>query len=88
MMGWITEGASIFIFVITGLMSIIGWFLKQTMGELKEVKKVAYKCETDLALLKNDYSNKIEMINEKLDELKCAIQELTHELKEINKKKI
>lgn len=73
--------------IIGGIMlAIIGYFLKDTMSQLKEVKDVAYKTKNDLEVLKNDYLNKIEQLNGKFDLLYDAVKDLTDEIKQLNKK--
>jgi hypothetical protein len=73
--------------IIGGLMlTIIGYFLKATMDELKEIKVLSYKTKSDLELLKNDHINKYANISEKFDSLKDAVVELTKEIKELNKR--
>ena len=68
------------------MLTIIGYFLKGTMDELKEIKVLSYKTKSDLDLLKNDHINKYANISEKFDSLKDAVVELTKEIKELNKK--
>lgn len=73
--------------MIGGIMlAIIGYFLKRTMDELKEVKTMSYDNRTQIELLKNDYTNKIEHLTEKFDELKHTMSELIKEIKELNKR--
>lgn len=68
------------------MLTIIGYFLKGTMDELKEIKVLSYKTKSDLDLLKNDHINKYANISEKFDSLKDAVVELTKEIKELNKR--
>lgn len=68
------------------MLSIIGYFLKQTMEELKAVKNLSYKTQNDLNILKNDHMNKYDNMTEKFDELKAAVIDLTKEIKELNKR--
>jgi len=73
--------------LIGGLMlSIIGYFLKATMDELKAVKNLSYETKNQLDILKNDHINKYANISDKFDELKSAVVELTKEIKELNKR--
>ena len=73
--------------MIGGLMlTIIGYFLKATMDELKDIKNLSYKTKSDLEILKNDHINKYTNITDKFDELKSAVVELTKEIKELNKR--
>lgn len=73
--------------MIGGLMlTIIGYFLKSTMDELKDIKNLSYKTKSDLDILKNDHINKYTNITDKFDELKSAVVELTKEIKELNKR--
>ena len=76
-----------FLVAIGGLMlSMIGWFLKQTMDDLKSVKILSYETKNKLDILQNDHLNKHANLTDKFDELKQALNELTKELKELNKK--
>lgn len=71
--------------------AIIGYFLKQTMEDLKRTKDVAYDTKNKLAVIENDYLNKHSHLSDKFDELYSAVKDLTLEIKqltkEINKKK-
>jgi predicted RNase H-like nuclease (RuvC/YqgF family) len=64
--------------------SIIGYFLKQTMNEIKEIKTVAYATKEKVSVIEVDYLNKVSNLNEKIDGLQETIKELTTELKEYN----
>lgn len=69
--------------VIGGIMlSIISYFLRNTMKEIKEIKKVTYKNQSDVEVLKNDYGHMVG----NFDKLYDAVKELTHEIKELNKR--
>jgi peptidoglycan hydrolase CwlO-like protein len=68
------------------MLAIIGYFLKATMAELKEVKELSYRTKSQLDILKNDHNNKYDNMTEKFDELKAAVIELTKEIKELNKR--
>lgn len=73
--------------VIGGLMlSVVGYFLKATMDELKAVKNMSYETKNQLDILKNDHTNKYANMSDKFDELKTAVVELTKEIKELNKR--
>jgi peptidoglycan hydrolase CwlO-like protein len=66
---------------VGGLMvSIIGYFLKRTMDELKDVKQITYKNQTKIEVMETRFSN----IDEKMDDLKDAVKELTQEIKQLN----
>lgn len=68
------------------MLTVIGWFLKQTMDDLKSVKLLGYETKNKLDILQNDHMNKHATLTDKFDELKQALNELTKELKELNKK--
>jgi hypothetical protein len=68
------------------MLAIIGWFLKQTMSELKDVKELSYSTKNQLDILKNDHLNKYANMSDKFDELKAAVVDLTKEIKELNKR--
>lgn len=73
--------------VIGGIMlSIIGFFLKRTMEELKEVKGVAYDTRAKVQVLENDYLNKIDTLNHRIDMLYNSIEKLTDKIDELNKR--
>ena len=66
--------------------SIISYFLKNTMEELKYYKSMTIETKSKLDLLSLDHENKYKHLNEKIDALYNAIKDLTVEVKEINKK--
>lgn len=68
------------------IFSLLGYFLKRTMDELKDVKSIAYENKSQIDLLKLDYKNKIDNLTEKFDELKLTMSELIKEIKELNKR--
>jgi competence protein ComGF len=68
------------------MLAVIGWFLKQTMAELKDVKEMSYSTKNQLDVLKNDHINKYANMTDKFDELKLAVVDLTKEIKELNKR--
>ena len=73
--------------LIGGLMlGIIGYFLKQTMDELKDVKKMSYDTKSKLDILSNDHTNKYDNLTTKMSELKEVITDLTKEIKQLNKR--
>jgi len=73
--------------LIGGVMfTIIGYFLKSTMDDLRSVKLLTYETKNKLDILQNDHINKHATLTDKFDELKLALNELTKELKELNKK--
>lgn len=68
------------------MLAVIGYFLKATMSELKDVKNMSYATKNQLDILKNDHINKYANMTDKFDELKSAVIELTKEIKELNKR--
>jgi hypothetical protein len=73
--------------LIGGIMlSIIGYFLKATMEDLKNVKATSFDTKSKLALLEADSINKYNNLSEKFDDLKLALVDLTKEIKELNKR--
>jgi hypothetical protein len=68
------------------MLTIIGYFLKSTMDDLKSVKSVSFETKSKLALLENDSINKYNNLSEKFDDLKGALIDLTKEIKELNKR--
>lgn len=67
------------------MLSIISYFLKQTMDDLKETKLMSFNTKSQLEILKNDHENKYEAMTEKFDELRLALRELTKEVSNLNK---
>lgn len=67
-------------------LSVIGFFLKQTMAEIKTIKAVTYKNDTEIQVIKNDYLNKIDALNNKFDLLSETIKELNVSIKDLNNK--
>jgi hypothetical protein len=68
------------------MLSIIGYFLKATMDDLKNVKATSFDTKNKLALLENDSINKYNNLSEKFDDLKGALIDLTKEIKEMNRR--
>ena len=79
-------GVPEFILILGGLgVSVIGYFLKQTMQELKDIKKVAYKNATKIQVIETDYLNKIDSLNNRIEMLYKAIDNLTTKIDDLNK---
>lgn len=76
----------IFMFVGGLMLAIIGYFLKQTMDDLKSVKELSYSTKNKLDVLSNDHTNKYDNLTEKMTELKEVISDLTNEIKQLNKR--
>lgn len=76
--------------ILTGIggimLAIIGYFLKTTMDELKEVKKVSYATATKLEVLERDYMLQLKHLNSKIDDLTDVVTDLTKEIKNLNQK--
>lgn len=68
------------------MLAIIGYFLKSTMEELKEVKKVTYLTSTKLEVLERDYLLQVKYLNDKFDDLSDSMAELTKEIKILSQK--
>lgn len=71
--------------------SIIGYYLKTTLSELKEVKSITNENKIKIEVMEVDYLNKVNNLNDKFDRLFDAVKDLTTEIKilskEISKKK-
>ena len=75
------------LFILGGIgISVIGYFLKRTLDELEKVKLITYENKNKLLVLEVDNLNKINSLNEKFEDLKQVIRDLTIEIKELNKK--
>jgi uncharacterized membrane protein (DUF106 family) len=70
------------------LISIIGYFLKKTMEDLKDVQKMAQETKIDLGLVKLDTKNKYDNLLEKIEQLFETNKEIISELKQIKDKMI
>lgn len=66
------------------MLAVIGYFLKETMTDLKSVKLMSFETKNKLALLENDSVNKYNNLSDKFDDLKSALVDLTKEIKELN----
>lgn len=67
---------------------IISYFLRMAMNELKSVKEMAIDTKQKLAVLESNYILQVSQLNEKIEDLKETIKDLTIELKEFNNKSI
>ena len=70
------------------LISIIGYFLKKTMDDLKDVQNMAQETKIDLGLVKLDTKNKYDNLLEKIEQLFETNKEIISELKQIKDKMI
>ena len=68
------------------MLAIIGYFLRSTMSELKEIKSLTYETRTKVEVLEAEYMNKINNLNEKFDMLYVSIKDLTKEISKLNEK--
>lgn len=66
------------------MMATIGYFLKRTMDELKEIKLLAYENRTKIKVLETDYINKIDSLNQRMDLLYKGIEKLTEKIELLN----
>ena len=72
--------------LIGGIMiSIISYFLKSTMDDLKTTKEVTYTNKSKIELLEKEYMLKIERLNERISMLYDAIDRLNSNISELNK---
>lgn len=73
--------------VIGGVMlGIIGFFLRQTMADLKSVKLMSYENKSKIEVLEKEHILRHQNLTEKFDELKLTMSELIKEIKELNKR--
>lgn len=80
------ETQGILLLIVSILLAICSFFLIRTMSSLDTNIVKTTKNETDIALLKQETTLKHERLEEKLDELKESIQDLTLVMKEFNAK--
>ncbi len=71
--------------MIGGIMlSIIGYFLRETMKDLKDVKTLSYENKNRIDLLEREYMLRFDNLTGKFDELKLTMSELIKEIKALN----
>jgi hypothetical protein len=75
-----------FLFILGLAISIISYFLKGTMEEIKKLKEMAYSTKTKVEVIEADYVNKINTLNQKFDLLYSAIDKLTDKIEKLNEK--
>lgn len=63
------------------LISIIGYFLKTTMEDLKKVKEMTIENKSKIDLVDNNHSH----LNDRFDLLYDAVKDLTSEIKNLSK---
>ncbi len=68
------------------MLAVLGYFLKETMSDLKSVKLMSFETKNKLNVIENDYLNKHANLSDKFDDLKAALVDLTREIKELNKR--
>lgn len=66
--------------------SVISYFLKRTMDQIKEIGQITYENKTKLEVMETDYLNKIGRLDEKFSLLYEAIKELTKKIEKLNEK--
>lgn len=78
-------------FIGSLIISVLGYFLKGTMDDVKFMKKEIERVKTDnvklqgeLNMIKQDHLSKFETLDDKIDELKETLKELTKEIKALN----
>lgn len=69
------------------LLGVIGYFLRETMSDLKSVKIMSFETKNKLGIIENDYLNKHNNLSDKFDDLKAALVDLTKEIKELNNRR-
>lgn len=67
--------------------SVIGYFLKSALNEVKEVKDMAVETRTKFEVLEAEYRLQVIHLTTKIDDLTDSISELTKEIKELNRNK-
>ena len=71
--------------VVGAVISVIGYFLHQTMADLRANIKQTTENSNKLNLVELDLLNKHSNLNEKFDSLNASVKELTIEIKALNK---
>jgi hypothetical protein len=73
------------LFALGGLsISVIGYFLRGALAEVKQVKEIAYQTKLKVEVLENDYLNKITALNEKIALLHDSISKLNDNIMNLN----
>ena len=76
-----------FLVLIGGLsISIMGYFLREALSDLKQVKEVTYTNRSKIDLLEKEYMLKIERLNEKIVLLYDAIDKLNENIMRLSDK--
>jgi hypothetical protein len=71
--------------MIGGIMlSVIGYFLRETMRDLKDIKVMSYENKNRIDLLEKEYMLRFDNLTGKFDELKLTMSELIKEIKALN----
>lgn len=68
------------------MLTVIGYFLKKTMEELKEVKVLSNETSTKLKVLEKQYTLELEYLTERFDDLNDTMKDLIKEIKNLNDK--
>lgn len=68
------------------MLGIIGFFLRQTMADLKAVKIMSYENKSKIEVLEKEHILRHQNLTEKFDELKLTMSELIKEIKELNRR--
>lgn len=68
------------------MLAVIGYFLKETMKDLKQVKMLSYENKNKIDILEKEHILRHQNLSEKFDELKLTMSELIKEIKELNKR--
>jgi len=70
--------------LIGAVVAIIGYFLRDTMTELKSVRQQSEANRAGLELLRMEYTGKFDHLTEKVSELKETLNDLIAEIKKLN----
>ena len=80
------SSTEIFMIILGTMTSIISFFLKKSMDDLKEVKNLCFETKIKVQMIEVDYLNKLENHNQKFDTLNQTMRELTTEIKALRNK--
>ncbi len=71
-------------YIVGGILfSILGFFLKDVIDDVKELKKQNQQLRVDLDVLRNDSHNKYDNLTLRVDEIKDSVKELIFEIKNL-----
>ena len=76
-----------FLVLVVGIsISVIGYFLRGALNELKDIKEISSTNRSKIELLEKEYMLKIERLNEKVEMLYEVIDRLSRNVEKLSEK--